>query len=405
MATSTLSDALAGLNFGVGDTGYGIAANSLAAMAPKLINPYGSVGQNLGVGLGSVLLTALLQYQGKKSALEDSLNANTIANDLMAKTTTPEERVAYVQNLANQGTDSDVIGKVSTLATALTQSDKEQAIATEARRQATLQDAYAKFAAEQGVPVEAVPSIWEQRYPTSGATVASDATGKPGFKTKDELAADAAALKEQRNKIREERGRLNSDTQVKEFNTAKAALTTAKDAATRNTEAGKQAVIMLFNRTLNPGNQVTLNEMDQTGRADTIFNKFATSWNALTPNDKGVRISTMTPEALNELLSISQLTVDAMGKQYNEKVTNTVGMLRNLGVSPELATVNNVGPVKLHLSSDESNKKANEIGALKAKAAQVMASGADEASKKAMAQKAMDRIAEIQAELSDFSRD
>ena len=405
MATSTLSDALAGLNFGAGDTGYGIAANNLAAMAPKLINPYGSVGQNLGVGLGSVLLTALLQYQGKKSALEDSLNANTIANDLMAKTTTPEERVAYVQNLANQGTDSNVIGRISTLATALTQSDKEQAIATEARRQATLQDAYAKFAAEQGVPVEAVPGIWEQRYPTGGATAAGDATGNPGFKTKEELESDAKNIKDQRDRVTKERTDLGNDAKVKEFNDARTALITARNAADRNTEAGKQAVIMLFNRTLNPGNQVTLNEMDQTGRADTIFNRWTGSWNQLTQDQKKARISSMSPEAMNELLSISQLTVDAMGKQYNDRVSSSVSMLREMGVHPDLAKTSNVSPFKLHLTPEENDKKQLEIDTLKNKAAQVMAAPGDEATKRALAKKAYSKIQEINQELKDFSRD
>ena len=411
MATSTLSDALAGLNFSPGDTSWGVGASTLAALAPKLINPYGNVGQNLGVGLGSVLLTALLQYQGKKSALESSLEANTMANDLMATTSTPEERVAYIKNLGERGVDSDVVGKLSTLGTALTQSDKQQAIETEARRQATLQDAYAKFAAEQGVPVEAVPGIWEQRYPTGGATAAGDtiargdSTGKPVFKTKEELAAEAKDIKDQRDRVTKERTDLGNDAKVKEFNDARTALITARNAADRNTEAGKQAVIMLFNRTLNPGNQVTLNEMDQTGRADTIFNRWTGSWNQLTQDQKKARISSMSPEAMNELLSISQLTVDAMGKQYNDRVSSSVSMLREMGVHPDLAKTSNVSPFKLHLTPEENDKKQLEIDTLKNKAAQVMAAPGDEATKRALAKKAYSKIQEINQELKDFSRD
>ena len=216
---------------------------------------------------------------------------------------------------------------------------------------------------------------------------------------------DAKDIKDQRDRVTKERTDLGNDAKVKEFNDARTALITARNAADRNTEAGKQAVIMLFNRTLNPGNQVTLNEMDQTGRADTIFNRWTGSWNQLTQDQKKARISSMSPEAMNELLSISQLTVDAMGKQYNDRVSSSVSMLREMGVHPDLAKTSNVSPFKLHLTPEENDKKQLEIDTLKNKAAQVMAAPGDEATKRALAKKAYSKIQEINQELKDFSRD
>lgn len=409
MATSTLSDALAGLNFGAGDTGYGIAANSLAAMAPKMINPYGSVGQNLGVGLGSVLLTALLQYQGKKSALEDSLQSNKIANDLMATTSTPEERTAYIENLSNQGIDSNVVGKLSTLATALTQSDKEQAQAIEARKQATLQDLYGKIAAEEGVPYEAVPGILKSRMQSvaGGDAIASGVegtTGSPGFKTQKEKAAEAVLRAKWEEAIDKERSKLNNADSM-DFIKTKAAYETAMNTASRNTEAGKLATILLFNRILNPGNQVTLQEADATGKADAVFTRWSRAWNSMSANEKGIAISKMSPEALKELIDISRISIDAMGKQYNERVTNSIASLKNspLQIPSEYTKVQNVAPSRLHLTEAENTKKNSEIDALTAGVAQVMASPGDKARKDALIAKARNRILEIQSELeNDF---
>lgn len=409
MAASTLSDALSGLNFSAGDTGWGVGAATLAGMAPKLINPYGSVGQNLGVGLGSVLLTALLQYQGKKEALASSLETTAAANDMMATTKTPEERANYVQNMIDQGADTNVVNRLSTLATALTQSDKEQAIANAARKDAVMQELYGKIALEKGIPFEEAPKWLQQRQDIIDRGNAI-ATGKPAglpsqYMTQEEVKATRENLKEISSKLEKAQSEISTSQDYKDFVSAKNAYNAMINDATRNTEAGKQAAVLLFNRVLNPNNQVTLAEADSTGRADTVYNKFAGWWNGLSENEKGVRISSMSPEALKELTSIAKLTVDSLGKQYNSRVIGTVERLRSgpLPVPGEYANVSSVSPTgKLHLTSEENAKKSQEIDALNAKALQVAGSNIAEDVKKAAIEKAKQRIAEIQAELNDF---
>jgi hypothetical protein len=98
MADSLLNTALSNLNVGASENPYGIGASTLAGVAPALINPYGKVGTNLGIGLGSVLLSALLGYQSRQQAAEESITTSKLANELMSLET-PEQRVAKIESV------------------------------------------------------------------------------------------------------------------------------------------------------------------------------------------------------------------------------------------------------------------------------------------------------------------
>ena len=115
---ATLAEALQGLNVSGGQTGYGIAAQTLGQMTPQLINPYGSTGQAIGIGLGSVLLQSLLGYQARQQASRDTLELNTLANQLMTQTT-PEARTSFIGGVSDPMYQS----RLSTLSTALTQQE------------------------------------------------------------------------------------------------------------------------------------------------------------------------------------------------------------------------------------------------------------------------------------------
>jgi len=115
---ATLEEALQGLNYTGADTGYGIAAQTLGQVAPSLINPYGSTGQALGIGLGSILLQSLLGYQARQQAAQDTLELNSLANQLMTKTT-PEARTEFIGGVSDPTNQS----RLSTLSTALMQQE------------------------------------------------------------------------------------------------------------------------------------------------------------------------------------------------------------------------------------------------------------------------------------------
>ena len=118
---ATLAEALQGLNYTGMDTGYGIAAQTLGQMTPQLINPYGSTGQAIGIGLGSVLLQSLLGYQARQQASRDTLELNSLANQLMTQAT-PEARISFIGGVS----DPQYQSRLSTLSTALMQQEADR---------------------------------------------------------------------------------------------------------------------------------------------------------------------------------------------------------------------------------------------------------------------------------------
>jgi len=118
---ATLEEALQGLNYTGADTGYGIAAKTLGEVAPTLINPYGSTGQAIGIGLGSILLQSLLGYQARQEAARSTLELNTLANSMQGLST-PQARTDFIGGVSDPMYQS----RLSTLATALTQQDTQR---------------------------------------------------------------------------------------------------------------------------------------------------------------------------------------------------------------------------------------------------------------------------------------
>lgn len=112
---ATLEEALYGLNYTPADTGYGIAAQQVGQLGPQLINPYGSTGQAVGIGLGTILLQSLLGYQARSQAAQDTLKLNTLANQ-MQTLETPQARTDFIGGVE----DTTQQARLSTLATALT---------------------------------------------------------------------------------------------------------------------------------------------------------------------------------------------------------------------------------------------------------------------------------------------
>jgi hypothetical protein len=142
---ATLEEALYGLNFSPAQTGYGIGQQALAQATPQLINPYGSTGQAIGISLGSVLLQSLLGYQARSQAAQDTLQANTLANQMMSMTT-PQARTDFIGGL---DASPDIGGRLSTLSTALTQQELASKAAS-AQQQAKFKQDVTLEAIKQG---------------------------------------------------------------------------------------------------------------------------------------------------------------------------------------------------------------------------------------------------------------
>lgn len=131
MADTNLGAALMGLNVPATENPWGIGASTLGTIAPNLINPQGRVGTNLGIGLGSILLTALLGYQARQTAAEESLTTNKLAQQMM-NLQTPEERTSFIEQ--QKGDISPrLTGRLLTLGTALQAQEKAQTLDAESK--------------------------------------------------------------------------------------------------------------------------------------------------------------------------------------------------------------------------------------------------------------------------------
>jgi hypothetical protein len=102
MATGdSILEGLSGMQFSAADNPFGLGTVALATSLPKLINPAGNFGTNLGITLGGTLLTALMGYQARQTAADLSSKATNVGlNILSAKT--PEEQKA-IADASNEG--------------------------------------------------------------------------------------------------------------------------------------------------------------------------------------------------------------------------------------------------------------------------------------------------------------
>ena len=114
MAGETLQDSLSGLQFSGADNSWGLGASALASSLPALINPRSSVGRNIAIGLGGTLLTALLGYQARQQASEDTIATMGYGNQILGAAS-PEEQFA----IATAVEDTQQKAKLLTLVNAL----------------------------------------------------------------------------------------------------------------------------------------------------------------------------------------------------------------------------------------------------------------------------------------------
>jgi hypothetical protein len=121
---------LSGLQFAGADNPFGLGATTLAASLPKLINPTGNVGTNLGVALGGTLLTALMGYQAQKTAADLTSRATQVGMDILAAPNV-EQRKA-IADAADQGFyGPEVKSKALTLVNALAGQEQATKLAGE----------------------------------------------------------------------------------------------------------------------------------------------------------------------------------------------------------------------------------------------------------------------------------
>lgn len=109
MAGEDLYGALGGLQYSPYETPWGTAAATIGSATPGLINPYGSTGQAIGIALGGTLISALLGYQARQQAAEQSLQAARLGTALLGAAT-PQERLSIIETAPDALMQSKLLG-------------------------------------------------------------------------------------------------------------------------------------------------------------------------------------------------------------------------------------------------------------------------------------------------------
>jgi hypothetical protein len=382
MAENPLLSAL-NLQFSPSDTNWNLAQSILAQTAPKLISDYRSTGANLGIGLGSVLMSALLGYQARSEANQKSLLALELANEMQSKATTPETRVEFLKGLEGRDIDTDVVGKLSTLAGALSTQDRMTAMEDIKRQKTAEMEAYAKIAAEQGIPVADVANWATRRREALAGVRAGTTTGLPGdLQTADEMKAAAERQAKQTDLIKQSRAKLQEDQVYKSVQEVRALLDSAKQLSKKDTAASDDALIKIVERIGNPGNQVTLPEFER-GNVNTIFqNIVGSSRRMLTGKGK------LSAPARQQLIDVAETFSGQLKDVYNTRLRSEISFLKQQGVSDPLPSM--VGPARYFYTNKEESDVTSRLASLSGIEASPTASEQDKIQAKTVKQQILD---------------
>lgn len=106
MADGTLADYL---SIAPSSTAWGIGQNALVQALPILMQGRGTTNQNFGTALGMSLVSALLGYQARRSAAEQSLEAADLGTKLIGMNT-PQERLALIKGIDSSNIQQNLLG-------------------------------------------------------------------------------------------------------------------------------------------------------------------------------------------------------------------------------------------------------------------------------------------------------
>lgn len=366
-----LAEALAGLQASPAQNPYGIASMGLASAAPNLITPYTSPGAAIGIGLGSVLLQSLLGYQAKQSALQDTIQANSLANQML-KMQTPEERTSFLGGL---DVSPDIRGRLSTLSTALMQQELASK-ATIAQQQAKLKQDVTLEAIKQGYIPKEYSNLFALPTSTETPSIALDAvTGQTTIKVPDTIDGVPITPKEKRDlqkkAIEIEMGEQAKAPQVKEdfynreytrlkapgeeYSKVAQQFNSAIELSKQDTIASAQALAKLMVKIPDPTSVVSKAEQNAAADVQDVRRKYSNMIEKLIAGGSG-----FDQQAYNDMLAAAKTFVDASGKNYNQLAQGSIQRAKKRGfISTEADDMSDFLPVPLYNPSQLAfNKEA-----------------------------------------------
>ena len=356
MADNTLASAL-NLQFSPSETNYGLAQGVLAQLAPSLISDYRSTGSNIGIGLGTILLSSLLGYKAQSQATQRGLQALELANAMQAEATTPEARVDYLKKLAASDTDTEVVTKLSTLANALSTQERLMALEDVKRKRTAEMDVLKEIAARQGIPLSDAETFLTKRKAAMEEATEPTAGGLPaGLQTPEELKAQQDKEFKDRQLMQNSRAKLQEDPVYKDAQDIRKLYSTATEAAALQSPAGDDLLIKTVERLGNPGNQVTLEEFRR-GNVTTLMDRaLGSARRAFSGQGQ------LSPQARADLLNVAKLASESAQNAYNSRLRSEMSFLKQMGVTEPLPSI--IGPSKLFFTSREQKEIDSRLQAL-----------------------------------------
>jgi hypothetical protein len=376
MAGETLQDSLSGLRFSGADNFYGLGASTLASSLPALINPRSSVGRNIAIGLGGTLLTALLGYQARQQASEDTIATMDYGNQILGASS-PEEQFA----IATAVEDTQQKAKLLTLVNAL----KTNETVNKLNNQIKDKDAERKLLYDQallfGIPANKVEGALNANAEAKlvlSQTPESGVEGVPPLPpfysaeqkaNYDKAVADKIEKDLRASQRTEDKATAEENKIYNRVDAARKALATSPNTKAYQEAASNQknlevflngnsaqddlAAVQVLTRVLNPGNMVTVQETGQVMTAQSYIEMISGKISKLATGGSQLSASTKA-----QMRNLGLTAVTSFGELYSQEARALYKPIAEYG-----------RPIEDILTFPLSPEKKNTARSLKAQAA------------------------------------
>lgn len=313
---NTLASALGGLRITGAENPWGMGLMTLNQAAPALYNPYGSVGSNFAVAIGQGLLSALLGYQAKKQAVEESIQATNLASQLLQTPAT--QRSAFLEGLQKQDIPTNVMGRVTELAPIVMQNEIAAQAEQAAQRKKLEQDIALEYVKQTGNLPKGFESLQPLAIttPTTIGTIGamSDLTPKQQREVKQKVAEQEIVQGPQRRQEAIDKERQALTKQGENASQISNMYNSIEELMTQDTMAADNEIARLGTKIGDPTSIVSPSEAKARISVLPVLQQYANELKQVASGN-----SKLTDEARADLLKAFKVYVDSSRSAYESQ--------------------------------------------------------------------------------------
>lgn len=353
MADNPLLQAMLGVNVTPQETLFGQGAQTIGTMMPNVYSPYASPGRNIASIAGAGLLAGLMGYAARREAeAENRALAPQFSAILSAQTPEELSTLAGAEGFPSRLMPLAQQMMLQRLTQQQTAAEKESEFAAERRKAAIT--AYGQLAAARGTTEDQEilrrMALGDGGLPPMTETVQSEGTPQT---TQPKPLLSPTEERQRRTDINTASEAIVNDRLTGAFKEAESALKSARVFAERDDKVATIALKKIGERGLNPGNQVTMQELDAYRNVMPILEKYR-SWFMSQATGR----SDLTPKARAEIVAAIETVTDNLGAIYNERVTSKFKQLEAQGL---VTDISEVAPFKIYIPQQQLKTEVNEI--------------------------------------------